>query len=240
VWKTIRIGTYADPLALRNALSDIGCTVGGSAAEILGRPAFTLSPETTDVELVAVSAAELGFLTETASLGQIYDRAKQLGLELAAAEIAPQLRLQYFDQPIGEFLIIAMEPIKTWNGEPVILTVANGGAGLSLIGQEGFAHVELPVTSHFVFVRTREAVRAGDFPGPWLEVTQEIRDILTLNKVSACTQAAARASSQNPGEYLLYCTSDEKLWTSWHIQAGARFVRGPGKLLEGIAPPDGY
>jgi hypothetical protein len=44
------------------------------------------------------------------------------------------------------------------------------------------------------------------FPGPWLEVAQEIRDVLALNKVSACSQAAGRKSSRNPGEYLLYCT----------------------------------
>jgi hypothetical protein len=48
-------------------------------------------------------------------------RAQQLGFGLAAAEVAPQLRLQYFDQPVGEFLIIGMEPIKRWNGEFVIL-----------------------------------------------------------------------------------------------------------------------
>jgi len=78
------------------------------------------------------------------------------------------------------------------------------------------------------------------FPGPWLEITQEIRDILTLNEVSACTQAAGRESSRNPGEYRLYCTSDEKLWTSWHVQPAARTVRGPGRLLRGIALPDGY
>ena len=30
------------------------------------------------------------------------------------------------------------------------------------------------------------------FPGPWLEVTQEVRDFLTLNKVAACSQAAGR------------------------------------------------
>jgi hypothetical protein len=78
------------------------------------------------------------------------------------------------------------------------------------------------------------------FPGPWLEVTQEIRDILTLNKVAACSQAAGRESSRNPGEYLLYCTSDEKLWTSWRVQPAARTVRGPGRLFEGIALPEGY
>jgi hypothetical protein len=78
------------------------------------------------------------------------------------------------------------------------------------------------------------------FPGPWLEVTQEIRDILALNKVSACSQAAGRASSRNPDEYLLYCTSDEKLWTSWRVQPATRTVRGPGRLFPGIALPDGY
>ena len=78
------------------------------------------------------------------------------------------------------------------------------------------------------------------FPGPWLEVAQEVRDILTLNKVSACSQAAGRESSRNPGEYLLYCTSDEKLWTSWRVQPAARTVRGPNGLFQGIALPDGY
>jgi hypothetical protein len=78
------------------------------------------------------------------------------------------------------------------------------------------------------------------FPGPWLEVTQEIRDILALKKVFACSQAAQRTSSRNPGEHLLYCTSDEKHWTSWRIYPAARTVQGPGTLLQGLALPDGY
>jgi hypothetical protein len=79
-----------------------------------------------------------------------------------------------------------------------------------------------------------------EFPGPWLEVTQEIMDVLALNKVSDCSQAMGRQSSRNPGEYLLYCTRDEKLWTSWLVQPAAHKVRGPGKLFEDIALPDSY
>lgn len=79
-----------------------------------------------------------------------------------------------------------------------------------------------------------------EFPGPWLEVTQEIRDLLAVNKVSACSQAAGRQSLRNPGEYLLYCTSDEKVWTGWRVRPAARAVRGPSRLLQGIALPDGY
>jgi hypothetical protein len=78
------------------------------------------------------------------------------------------------------------------------------------------------------------------FPGPWLEVTQEIRDILNLHNVSACSQAAARQSSQDPGEYLLYCTRDEKVWTSWHVQPATQKIRGPYRLSEDIPLPDGY
>jgi hypothetical protein len=154
VWKTITVGTFADSFALSNALDTVGCGIGTSAGEILARPIFTLSATKTNVELFAVSAAQLGFETDTASLAEIYMRAQQLGFGLAAAEVAPQLRLQYFDQPVGEFLIIGMEPIKTWNGEPIILTVANGGAGLVLIGQDGSADAQISVVSPFLFVRS--------------------------------------------------------------------------------------
>jgi hypothetical protein len=154
------VGTFADFFALRNALDAVGCSIGNSAGEILARPTFTLSATKTNVELFAVSAAELGFETDTASLADIYARAQQLGFGLAAAEVAPQLRLQYFDQPAGEFLIIGMEPVKTWNGEPIILTVANGGAGLILIGQDGSADAQISVVSRFLFVRSNEAALA--------------------------------------------------------------------------------
>jgi hypothetical protein len=78
------------------------------------------------------------------------------------------------------------------------------------------------------------------FPGPWLEVTQEIRDVLTLKHVSACSEAMARQSSRDPDEYLLYCTRDEKHWTSWRVRPAAQTVRGPEGLSEDIPLPDGY
>ncbi len=130
--------------------------IGGLAAEVLARPAFAVSSNKTDVELVAVSAVELGFNTDSVPLAAIYARARQLGFELATAEVGPQLRLQYLDQPMGEFLIVGMEPIKTWSGEPVVLNVANGGAGLILIGQDGRDDAEISVTSRFLFVRSPE------------------------------------------------------------------------------------
>jgi hypothetical protein len=153
VWKTIKVGTFADSFALIDALQAAGCGIGDLAGEILARPAFALSATKRNVDLFAISAAELGFQTDTVPLAEIYARAQRAGFGFAAAEIGPQLRLQYLDQPIGEFLIIGMEPIKTWKGEPVILTVANGGAGLILIGQDGRADTQIWAASRFLFVR---------------------------------------------------------------------------------------
>ncbi len=163
VWRRITTGTFANSFALLSALDAAGCVIGNSAEEILARPAFTVGTLKTTVELFAVSAAELGFQTATVPLADIYARAQQLGFALAAAEVAPQLRLQYFDQPMGE-LLIGMAPIKTWSGEPFILVVANGGEGLVLIGRDGSAGAEIPAASRFLFVRSSgaELAKAGD------------------------------------------------------------------------------
>ena len=156
VWKTITLGAFANSFALRNALDAAGCGIGDLAEEILARPAFTLASSKTEVDLVAVSAADLGLAVESASLKDIYSRAENLGLGLAPAEVGPELRLQYFDQPTGEFLNIGMRPITTWNGDLVIFTVANGGAGLILIGKNAGAETQIPASSTFLFVRPRE------------------------------------------------------------------------------------
>ncbi|MBR0824198.1 hypothetical protein JQ596_01525 [Bradyrhizobium manausense] len=161
-WKTITLGTFADPLRLRSKLNDMGCSVGGQAAEILARPTFILGSRKTDVELVLVSPIQLGFTSDVVTLTDVYARARQLGFELAAAEVGPQLRMQYLDQPIGEFLIIGMEPIKSWSGEPIILNVANGGAGLILIGQDGRAEAEIPATSRFVLARSQQSATSTE------------------------------------------------------------------------------
>ncbi|PPQ18616.1 hypothetical protein CV770_14470 [Bradyrhizobium sp. AC87j1] len=155
-WKSITIGTFAGSLKLRNAMDSMRCSVGSQAGEILARPSFITASQKTDMELALVSPTQLGFTSDRVTLADLYSRARKLGFELAPAEVGPQLRIQYFDQPVGEFLIIGMEAIMTWSGDPIILNVANGGAGLILIGQDGRAEAEIPATSRIVFARSRK------------------------------------------------------------------------------------
>jgi hypothetical protein len=153
VWKRITLGTHKGVNAVRDALDAHNIRVGESADEILGRPAFRFSKTRTPLDLVVLTALDLGFAKGSWSLAEIYRRAAQLGLELCPAEAAPQLRLEYLNQPIGEFLHIAMPPVATYGGDLVDLTVGNGGAGLILIGGDGSPDLKLHSSVKFVFVR---------------------------------------------------------------------------------------
>src|SRR5215470_7219178 len=110
VWRTITLGAYKGVDAYRDALDSARIKIGDSADQILGRPAFPYATTKTDVELVLLSAANLGVESES-SLADVYKRARQAGLELCPAEVGPQLRLDYRNQPLGEALDVAIEPV---------------------------------------------------------------------------------------------------------------------------------
>jgi len=161
IWQKIALGTYNGVDAYRRALESAGIKIGDAADEILGRPTFPYGTMKTDVELVLVSAADLGVETES-SLADVYKRARQVGLELCPAEVGLQLRLDYRNQPRGDALTIAMEPVATYSGEPTILALANFvPSGLLLIGSDGRSEFMVPSTFRFVFaLPTNERLEA--------------------------------------------------------------------------------
>src|SRR5262245_44439602 len=150
IWRTITLGTNKGVDAYRDALDAAGIKIGDAADEILGRPAFLYVTSKMDVELTLVSAADLGVESETA-LADVYKRAKQFGLALCPPEVGPQLRLHYRDQPLGEAVNIAMEPVATYSGEPTILSLMNFGSGLALVGSDGRSEFMVPRYFRFVF-----------------------------------------------------------------------------------------
>jgi hypothetical protein len=150
IWRTTTLGSYKGVNAYRDALDAAKIKIGDAADEILGRPAFPYVRGKTDLELTVVSAAELGVESESA-LADVYNRARQLGLVLCPAEVGPQLRLDYRDQPLGESLIIAMEPVNTYNGDATILSLMNFGTGLALVGSDGRAEFMVSGYLRFVF-----------------------------------------------------------------------------------------
>ena len=84
-----------------------------------------------EVDLIAVdSHFELGLTDDTATITNIYKKALDLGLKLCPAEVGPQLRLQYIDQPSfghydSQWRTIAMEPIISSRGKLTVFRVGH-------------------------------------------------------------------------------------------------------------------
>ena len=154
-WKTIKLGTglkTADDF--RNALKREGMKVDDRADDLLGQKAFTASESEKVADLVVVSLAELGFKNR-AKREDIYKRAQELGLDLCPAEVGPQLRLQYKDQPKGEWLLIAMEPITDSAGDLHVFDVERGGHDLWLRSDYGFPEFFWIGNYRWVFLRRK-------------------------------------------------------------------------------------
>lgn len=132
IWKSVKLGTHADNKALRQAMLDAGFRISDWASDILKKTAVATEPD--EANLVIVTVAELGF-PSGATRDQIYDKAISMGFELCPAEVGPQLRLQYpaDEQPMNEWLLVAMEPIKGSDGNLRVFSVGRHGGGAWLL-----------------------------------------------------------------------------------------------------------
>ncbi|MDO8510244.1 MAG: hypothetical protein Q7S15_01320 [bacterium] len=106
VWKTIFLGTAALQV-LRQLIIDHFESNGWSITEdlrkILSRT--KVSPSQASVDLAAIPLSELGFKAGGA-IGDVCKEAQRRGLKLCTHEMGLQLRLQYKDQPRGEWLSV--------------------------------------------------------------------------------------------------------------------------------------
>src|SRR3989338_6762427 len=132
IFKTINLRTglkTADDF--RKSLRDSGNKVSSGANGILGNSAFTVAVKKIKIDLAIKSVDELGF-KGGGIRQQIYGGDNELGLDLCPAEVGPQLRLQYKDQPEEEHLIVAMNPIADSGGALRLFYVERSGSGLWL------------------------------------------------------------------------------------------------------------
>ncbi|MBX4200170.1 hypothetical protein KW790_01800 [Candidatus Parcubacteria bacterium] len=156
IWKTVKLGTgkkNADDY--RSAISQARMKIGNWGNDILGKPAFTVSETEVDLDLVVVRVLDLGF-KDGAYSQVIITKALDLGLQLCPAEVGPALRLEYRDQPKGEWLVIGMEPITGSDGHPYVFHVAHDHDERWLHGSHGYPVNFWHADYRFVFVRPKE------------------------------------------------------------------------------------
>ncbi len=113
---------------LQTELEEKNINLSEWAKDLLNSKDFTTSKVIEGTDLVRLSVNDLGF-PQGATTKEIYQRAKEYGLELCPAEVGPHLRLQY---RISDWTLIAMKQITGRGGYPSVFYMDRGAVGLWL------------------------------------------------------------------------------------------------------------
>ncbi len=127
VFRTVKLGVHKTPEAYRQAHITAGFWIEDYAGQVLDVQT-PIGVEDNEVDLVVVTPADLGLKKEP-RFKQICDKATALGLQICPREVGPALRLAYPDQPLKEWLWIAMEPVDSPGDDLSVFAVEHGGTG---------------------------------------------------------------------------------------------------------------
>ena len=116
---------------LEHELEKASINISDYARDMLHSPDFNPSKKTESTTLIRLTVADLGF-AQNATIDQIYKRAEEIGLELCPAEIGPEYRLKYLNQPMDEWLLIGMKQIADRYGYPDVFRLERRDVGLCL------------------------------------------------------------------------------------------------------------
>lgn len=111
VFKTITIGGRSckteDYISLMRRR---GVRIGDKASKFFGGLRLTVTDKESDFSLVLPSVGDLGF-AKRGERRKIYDRAIERGMKLCPLEAVFRLRLDYTDQPLSDWFIVATEHV---------------------------------------------------------------------------------------------------------------------------------
>jgi hypothetical protein len=116
---------------LQKTLEQSGYRISDYARDMLNSKDFETLKTPEAIDLVRLTVKDLGF-DQGATTDQIYARADELGLDLCPAEVGPQYRLSYKDQPMNEWFYVAMKQIADRYGNPLVFYVVLNDVGLWL------------------------------------------------------------------------------------------------------------
>lgn len=110
-----------------------GITIFDFAEDMLKNPDFTTLKQQKILHTVKLKVADLGLSQdEYLTTDQIYQGAKDLGLDICPAEAGPHRRLKDLSQPLSDYYRIAMKPITGRRGYPSVFDLARNDRGLWL------------------------------------------------------------------------------------------------------------
>lgn len=147
--ETVEIGGKSKE-QLISEMEASGINISDYAKSMMENPDFVWGSSREEVKLVRLTVAHLGFKTG-ATTDQIYKRVQALGLELCPPDTGPNYRLQYKDQPLGEWVRIGMKQISDYDGNPNVFYLERDDDGLWLSSDWAGPGLTWHPDSKFVF-----------------------------------------------------------------------------------------
>ncbi|MFA6042370.1 MAG: hypothetical protein WCV85_03290 [Patescibacteria group bacterium] len=158
---TIEIGGTTKEELLRQ-LEEQGVIISDHAKAMLWGSDFSVMEKSEAAHLICPTVQSLGFQRYT-TIKEILKRAQELGLEPCAANVGPQYRLKYANQPMNESLYTGMKQIIGRRSYPDIFSLGRSEDGLSLDGEWVADDDQFSPDSRFAF-RLRKK-KTGDVSG---------------------------------------------------------------------------
>lgn len=155
VFRTVKLGTEKGGKDFAKDIEGKRMKVSMAAGDLLANLGFRITPKEMELDLVAITGKELGF-EEPTEFQNIVVKAKEMGLQLCPAQVGPELRLQYDDQPPGPWLVIGMEPMNDSKGSPKLFGLGWNDNGLHLETYGAAARSPFPIDHKIVFVQPRK------------------------------------------------------------------------------------
>jgi hypothetical protein len=157
IWKTLRCGKDGPRNSndLREVMDSLKIKIDERADLMLDKIKPSALIREREIRLVKLNNIQLG-LGKIARRDIIYKQIKRFGLELCPPEVGPLLRIQYTDQPNGEWLLIGMNSICCSPRDPRIFDVGRGDSGLWLISYDGAGGRTWGTSYQWIFVRPHD------------------------------------------------------------------------------------
>ncbi|KKW33309.1 MAG: hypothetical protein UY77_C0001G0004 [Candidatus Uhrbacteria bacterium GW2011_GWA2_53_10] len=134
-------------------LAKEGFKISDYAKDILAK--VTASSQPQETELVRLTVKSLGF-NETTRYDKICERAGELGLDLSPSEAGPALRLALKDQPMDDWVAVAMELLANRNGNLSAFNVRRSEDGSWLFTGSGYPDNQWDPKDAFAFARRKK------------------------------------------------------------------------------------